>query len=158
VPDLEIVSAWRLDNQNIEREAIQFWNSLKILPPGVDPAARAKELVAVAHLNNELAGVATAAIEDVPLVRSRFAMFRCSVAPAHRRSRVGAELMVASKRILEQWSLEHPDEGVKGMGIVLEAQIDRANEPVWPRSGLTLAGFTAQGQQIRLAWFAHARI
>jgi hypothetical protein len=158
MPDLEIVSAWRLNNENIERQAIQFWNSLKILPPGVDAAGRAKELVAVARLNAELAGVATAAIEEVPMVRSRFAMFRCSVAPEHRRSRIAAELIVYSKRVLEEWSLEHPEENVKGMGIILEAQIDRANEPLWARSGLTLAGFTPRGQQIRLAWFAHARI
>jgi hypothetical protein len=158
MPDLEIASAWRLNNDNVEREAIQFWNRLMILPAGVDAAARAKELVAVAHLNGEVAGVATASIEDLAFVRSRFAMFRCAVAPEHRRSRIAAELTVYSKNLLERWSLEHPDEDVKGMGILLEAQIDRANQPVWQRSGLTVAGFTPRGQQIRLAWFSHARI
>jgi hypothetical protein len=158
MPDLEIVSAWRLNNENIERQAIEFWNSLKILPAGVDAGARAKELVAVAHLNGAVAGVATASIEDLAFVRSRFAMFRCAVAPEHRRSRIAAELTVYSKNLLERWSLEHPDQDVKGMGILLEAQIDRASEPVWQRSGLTLAGFSPRGQQIRLAWFSHARI
>jgi hypothetical protein len=156
--DLEITSAWRLNDNNIERQAIQFWDTLKILPPGIEPEARAKELVAVARLGGELAGVATAAIEDLPFVRSRFAMFRAAVAPQHRRSHIAYEILIYSRQVLERWSREHPDQNVKGMGVVLEAQLLRANEPIWPENGLTLVGFTPLGQQIRLAWFDHARI
>jgi len=156
--DYVISPVWRLHDANIERQAIQFWNTLKILPAGVDAAARAKELLIVAHRGEQLAGVATATIDDLPFVKSRFAMFRCSVAPEHRRSGVGQEMLVRAKPMLEEWSLAHPEMQVKGMGIVLEAEVARATEPVWPLTGLTLAGYSPRGQQIRIAWFAHARV
>ena len=158
MPDLEITSAWRLNNENIERQAIQFWKTLQVLPPGVEPAFRAKQLVAIAQLAGELVAVSTATIEEVKAVRSRFAMFRTLVAPEHRRSRVASEMTVYAKHLLERWSLEHPEEDVKGMAIILEAPLSRANEPVWQRSGLTLVGYTPAGHQVRLAWFEHARI
>ena len=153
-----ITPVWRLNDENIERQAIQFWNELKILAAGVDPQARAKELCAVAHHDGELAAVATASIEEVPQLRARFAMFRTAVAPQHRRSHLGQDLLIFSRTLLEEWSRAHAGENVKGMGIVLEAQIDRAKEPVWPITGLTLVGYTPDGRQIRVAWFAHARV
>jgi hypothetical protein len=157
--ELVISPAWRLGDATIEQQAIDFWQRLKILPRGIDPAARAKELCAVAWRGDELAGVATAAIEDVRIVRARFAMFRCAVVPEHRRSRVGYQLLTYSRPLLERWSFDHPDERVLGMGAVVEAEIgDWAHQPHWPLTGLTLAGYTPQGQQIRLAWFEHARV
>jgi len=156
--DYVVSPVWRLNDEKSEREAIEFWDRMKILPPGIDPASRAKELLLVARRGGELVGVATASIDDLPMVKSRFAMFRCSVAPEHRRSGIGQEMLVRAKPLLEQWSLEHPEKQVKGMGAVLEAQVTRANEPVWPLTGLTLVGYAPHGQQIRIAWFAHARV
>ena len=154
-----ITPVWRSNDQNIERQAIQFWQSQQILPPGVSAEGRAKELCAVAHRNGELAGVATASIDELAPLRARFAMFRCSVALQHRRSHVGYDLLLFSRRLLEEWARAHPEENVKGMGIVLEAQIgDHAAEPVWPQTGLTIVGYAPNGRQIRVAWFAHARV
>jgi hypothetical protein len=154
-----ISPAWRLNDQNIERQAIQFWRTLNILPRGVEPEARAKELCAIAHRGVEVAGVSTVSIEELRFLRSRFAMFRCAVAPPHRLSHVAYELTVFSRALLERWSLEHPEEPVKGMGLIIEAEIGkRAQQPLWPVTGLTLVGFTPQGLQIRVAWFPHARL
>ena len=154
-----ITPAWRLNDDAFEREAIAFWATLNLLPPGVDPATRVKELVAIARDGGSIAGVATAVIEELRLLRGRFAMVRCAVAPAYRGSRLASELVASSQPILERWSLDNPAERIQGMGIVLEANLgDKARQPVWPRSGLTLIGYTPQGKQIRVAWFGHARV
>ena len=157
--EFTITPAWRRDAETIERQAIQFWKSLSILPPGVDPAARAKELIAIAHHGNEFAGVATATLDELPFLRARFAMFRCAVAPQFRGSRLASELTIYAKPLLEQWSREHAEERVQGMAVVLEANLgDKSKKPVWPASGLTLVGYSAQGLQVRVAWFEHARV
>ncbi len=157
--DISIAPAWRLNDETIERAAIEFWTRLNILPPGTAPAARAKELVAIARQSSEVAGVATASIEALPTLRSRLAMVRCAVAPPYRKSRLASELIAGSQPILERWSLDNPSALLQGIGIVLEADLgDKARQPVWPRTGLTLIGYTPQGKQIRVAWFRHARV
>ncbi len=154
-----LTPAWGLRDPGLEQAAIQFWRDLAILPQGVDPDARAAELVTLARQGDAVAGVSTAAIQEVPAVRSRFAMFRCAVAPAHRRSHLATDLLLNAKTLIEHWSLAHPEARVQGLGIVLEADIgERARMPLWTQSGLHLAGYTPDGRQLRLAWFEHARI
>ena len=77
---------WRLHDPVIEAEAEDLWRRLKVLPRGVDPKRRAKEIVATAYVDGRMAGVATAVVENVALVRQRFAMWRCAVAPESRRA------------------------------------------------------------------------
>lgn len=154
-----ITPAWSLHDPGLVQAAIGFWRDLAILPQGVDPAARAAELVALARQGDTVAAVSTAAIQEIPTVRSRFAMFRCAVAPEHRRSHLATEMLLNAKTQIEQWSLAHPEARVQGLGIVLEADIgERARIPLWTQSGLHLAGYTPDGRQLRLAWFEHARI
>lgn len=154
-----IIPAWQRRDETIERDAIEFWTRLAILPPGTDPATRARELVTIARHGSALTGVATASIEALPALRARFAMLRCAVAPSYRRSRLASELIASSQPVLERWSLENPAALLQGIGIILEADLgDKAREPVWPRSGLTLIGYSPQGKQIRVAWFGHARV
>jgi hypothetical protein len=37
---------------------------------------------------------------------------------------------------------------------------EKQREPVWPEYGLNLnlAGYSGQGEQIRVSWFPHARV
>lgn len=154
-----ISSAWRSNYAKFEKDAIDFWRRMKILPAAVSPEARAKELCAVAYDGDTLVGVATAALEELPLLRARFAMFRCAVAPEHRRSHLAYDLTTFTRPLLEKWSLEHPEERVQGMGLIVEGELgDRARRPLWPVTGLNLAGYNAQNKQLRVAWFAHARV
>ena len=157
--DYAISWAWRRNDAMFEKDAIDFWRRTKILPAGISPEARAKELCAVAYEGETLVGVATTSLEDLPLLRARFAMFRCAVSPEHRRSHLANDLTVFTRPLIEQWSLEHPEERVKGMGLVLEADLgDKGRQPLWPTTGLNLVGYSAHNKQLRVAWFAHARV
>jgi hypothetical protein len=157
---VEIRPAWRREDPELERDVIAFWRQLEILPPGVAPEARAKELCCLGYVGGEVVAVSTAVIEVLPFLRARFALLRIAVNPAHRRRHLAVEIAKASRNVLEQWSLEAPQEKVQGMAAVIQAAtLDELKRlPQWPRSGLNLVGYTQDGQQIRVAWFDHARL
>lgn len=159
-PGYQLRPAWRLADSAIERDAIAFWDRLAILPAGVRPGERARELVAVAYQGDRLVGVTTAAPGRIEALRGRFAMLRGAVDPAHRRSRLGFDLLLFSRELLERWSHEHPEEKLLGLGAVIESPdlAERARQPFWPQTRLGLVGYTPEGRQIRVVWFAHARL
>lgn len=159
-PDYELRPAWRLGDQAIERDAVAFWRKIAILPADVRPEERARELVAVAYRGDSLVGVTTAVPARIEALRGRFAMLRGSVDPAHRRSRLGFDLLLFSRELLERWSQEHPEEKMLGLGAVIESPdlAERARQPFWPQSRMGLVGYTPEGRQIRVGWFAHARL
>jgi hypothetical protein len=155
----DIRPAWRIHDRDLEGAAIEFWKRHGLMPPGVDPQTRAKELCAVAYDGDELVGVATVAIGVLPAVKHKFAAYRCAVAPDHRGEEIAVHLTRYCKKLLEQWASDHPEEGVMGMTTVLEGyKAARTREPVWPATGLTLMGYTSEGHQVRIVWFRHARL
>lgn len=157
---VEIRAAWRREDPELERDVIAFWRRLDILPSGVAPEARAKELCCLSYADGEVVGVSTATIEVLPFLRARFALMRVAVSPEHRRRHLALEILKSTRTVLERWSLEAPQEKVQGVAAVIQAaNIEEMKRlPTWPRSGLNLVGYTEDGQQIRVAWFDHARL
>jgi hypothetical protein len=158
--DIDLRPAWRRHDEAIERDAVAFWRRLGILPSGVAPEDRAKELVAAAYRDGALIGVSTATLNRIESLRGRFAVIRAATDPAHRRTHVAIALAVASRELLERWAEAHPEEKIAGMaGVVENREIAaRLAEPVWPVTGLHLVGHTPEGRQIRVAWFAKGRV
>lgn len=151
--------AWRRDDPAIEADAIDFWRRNQLLPEGVDPAARAKELIAAAYKDGRLAAVATATVGRMDFLRANFAIIRGATAPEFRRSHAQLSLSEPSREALEGWAREHPEERYAG-GIVF---VDRAEWgdfcrlPVWPESELEVVGYDQHGRQIRVRWFEDFR-
>ena len=159
-PSCDLRIAWRRGDEAIERDAIAFWNRLAILPPGVAPATRARELAVAAYAGDTLVGVTTASLGRIEWLRGRFAFLRCAVDPAHRRGRLAMALTIQTRDIIEAWAAEHPEERLLGLAGVVETPLlqDRLREPVWPTTRFTLVGHRADGRQVRVAWFEHARL
>jgi GNAT superfamily N-acetyltransferase len=158
-PDYDLRPAWRLGDPGIHADAAEFWRRLDLLPPGISPEERAKELVAVAYKDGQIVGVTTAQIGLLEQVRARTAMLRGAVDPAHRRFHVGRALLLYAWEILEAWAIAHPDEKLAGISGVVEAHELREaqRQPFGPMLGFGVIGFTPDGCQIRLAWFDHFR-
>jgi len=157
---VRLVDAWQRNDAKVVEDAKAFWRKLQALPANVSVDERARELCAVAYIGDEVVGVSTMALRHSQLVRCRLGFFRCLVSPAHPDRRIGRRLTVYSRRLLSDWSKEHPEEKVLGMAAILEAPgFDRLGKrPRWPLSGLALVGYMPDGKQIRLTWFEHARL
>jgi hypothetical protein len=151
--------AWRRDDPEIVADAIDFWARNDLLPPGVDPAHRAGELIAAAYKDGRLASVATATIERIDQLRARFAVIRGATDREFRRSHAQLALAAPSREALRSWAVAHPDEKVAGAVAFVEAREwgDFARLPIWPESGLSLAGYDQLGRQVRVRWFDHFR-
>lgn len=158
-PDVDFRPAWRLDDPQIEADAVDFWRRINILPPGIEPEERAKELICVAYKEGRIVGVHTARLGQVELVRARLAMLRSAVDPAYRTGRVSFGLSMYARDILERWSIANPDEKLAGMGAVIESKelAGREKQPFWPNTRFGVVGYTAEGRQIRVSWFEHFR-
>jgi hypothetical protein len=157
---VELVPVWKRNDNKIGKDAIEFWRNLGVLPRGVSPEQRVSELCAAAYAGDELIGVSTVSLGQLAPVRCRVGFFRCSVKPAHIHRRIAWRLAKYSRDLLEQWSKSNPDEKVLGMAAILEnPNFDLlGTRPIWRRADLTLIGYNQLGQQIRLAWFDHARM
>jgi hypothetical protein len=157
--ELDVRAAWRLDDAQIEADAVDFWTRLRALPAGTDPWQRAKELVAVAYKDGRLIAMATAVLEWSPHLRARFAVLRGATDPDFRRSHAQLALAVPSRRALERWAIANPDEKLAGGLAFIEPGEwgDFTRLPVWPQSELALVGYLPDGRQVRAAWFDHFR-
>jgi hypothetical protein len=163
VPDtapLRLAEAWQKQDFALETAAIGFWRRNDLLPPRVDERARARQLSVVAYVGDEVAGVSTLVLRVIPQVKSKLAMFRCSVSPAYRRFGVAAALAVASRDASEAWARRYPEHELKGMGCVVQgAELsEKKEQAVWPLSGLSLVGYNNRGEQIRVVWFKGATV
>jgi hypothetical protein len=156
---LEVRIAWRRGDAAIEADATAFWERIGVLPEGVDPAQRAKELIAAAYKDGELIAVATATLELVDFLGVRMAVLRGATDPAHRRGHAQLALAVPSHDALRDWALAHPEEKLAGaVAFVAPGEWgDFTRMPVWPESELEVVGYTADNQQIRARWFDHFR-
>lgn len=157
---IEFREAWRRDDPRIEADAIAFWRRLNLLPRGASPEARVKELIAVAYHEGRIIGLMTASVEWIPFLRAKLAMTRGAIDPAFRRRRIGRMLMLVSRPIVENWSREHPGEGIAGLGGVIQAP-ELSHRARWPHTPLLryfLAGFTKEGHQFRVSWFEDFRL
>jgi len=158
-PDFDFRPAWRLDDEEIERDAVDFWTRTDILPPDVTAQERARELVAVAYKEGRTVGVLTAHVGRLAQVRARLAFVRGAVDPEYRRGHIGLVLYLYGRDLLERWSAEHPEERLAGVGAFVESKelSERARRGNGP-TRLGLIGFMPDGRQIRVCWFRDFRL
>ena len=156
-PDFRV--AWKRADPAIEADVKAFWARLNLLPPGVDPDARAREVVVAGYAGSMVVAASTAALQDVPFLRSRMAVFRAAAGPAFARPEVFTRLGAQTRAALEAWSRDRPEEGVMGLMTVIGADAARTRAaPHRVETGLSLAGFTENDEKIMVAWFDHALV
>jgi len=159
-PDIELRSAWQLNDPAIERDAELFWLANRMLPAGVDAGKRLPELCAVAYRGDQAIAVSTASIRLIDFLRCKLAMYRVLVSRDARIQDIASRLAVYSRDLLEAWSRDNPDQQVMGMGAVIQSRdlVKNIPEAVWPDTKLAFIGYTQEGYQMRVFWFAHATV
>ena len=131
--DIRFVDVWRRADAKVAADVVAFWKRLDVLPAGIAPEERAKELCTVAYRGGELIGVSTMVLDVLPQLKERFGFFRCLVAPEHRQQGLARVLAVHSRNLLAEWSKRHPEEKVLGMAAIVESPaLDLlSRQPVW---------------------------
>ena len=161
MPQIAYATAWDRDDSTHAANAKAFWTGLGLLKPAA-AEERVKELCSLAYANGQLVGVTTVVLDFHPPLNSRFAFYRCAVAPDFRRHYLATLLTRHTLTTMEAWSLENPQEEVQGIAAILQARElgSKAVHPQWADYNihLNLVGFDPHGDQIRVAWFRHARL
>ena len=155
-----------LDAALVER-LIAFWTAHGALG---EAAARTRldDVICVRFdRHGEVVGVNSAYASEAPLVGRRFWIYRRFLAPGADAD-ADREMLEAARTELERSFTGAPGEPV-GLCILVadRALITRRPEAVWPLgdpeapwpgAGLVFAGYTEAGVQVRISYFAGARI
>jgi len=157
---IDLRPAWRLADPRIERDAELFWQRERLLPAKADVTARLADVCMAAYDGDSLVGLTEARVRPIDFLRCKLAMFRCAVAREARVRKIASRLTVESRDLIEAWSRENPGEEVLGLGCVVQSRKLAENDrwAVWPDTKLAFIGYTAEGYQMRVYWFAHAKI
>lgn len=157
--DIVFKDAWRRNDPRQAQDAKAFWHGL--VPPA-ERERRVTELCCMAYLGDRLIGLSTAYPTVFPQVKARLAAYRCAIAPEFRRHELAKTITSRSIDILKRWSAKNPEEKVLGLAAVIQAAElqGMALRPVWPEYDLdlNLACYLPTGEQLRVAWFEHARL
>jgi hypothetical protein len=159
-PPADFRPAWGIADPAIARDAIAFWQRNNMLPSKASVEDRLAQVVACAYDGDTMIAIATANVRDVDFLRAKLAMFRCSIDKTARQRRVATTLSLYAFDVLERWSLDHPEAELMGIGSVIQSRalVEHDNHAVWPDTKLTFVGYTNDGYQFRVRWFAHGTI
>ena len=156
---VELRRAWRLADPAIERDAEIFWREERLLPDGADAGARLPELCLTAYHDGKLVALSTVRIRFLDFLGVKLAMLRLATGRNERRNHLSRWVSYHSHQLLEEWSLAHPEEEVMGVGAVSQGAHHLSPSPralaIGRTSGAVFIGWTANGDPMRVAWFAH---
>ena len=159
--EIDYVTAWRRADPRYAIDAVAFWTGEMRMPRDA-AEQRVSELCSLAYSGGQVAGVTTVAFMDYPILRCRFAFFRCAVSADYRRQYLATFLVRHTLTTMEAWSLDHPEEKLQGIAAIFQAWElgSKAVNPQWAdwNIHLNLAGYTNTDEQVRVAWFRHARL
>ncbi len=150
---------WQCHDQELIEDARQFWRDMDVMSEQ-DIDARSHQLCALAYVDGKVAAASTVRLHDYTFLRARFAYYRTIVSPDFRRQNLASNLCAYSHDRLAQWAREKPEEKLKGLFIVLQAEEfeHRQHVPVIVQLDLrlVLVGYTQNGYQMRVVWFDDA--
>lgn len=156
--NLAFENVW--NDSSCHEEVISYWKELNVLPSGLDPNERAKQLLYTARSEEKIVGVTT--VHDIVvknLNNKPFFNFRVLLHPDYRMPGLVDKLCVLSRDFLEGLYLEGNSANI-GMITLAENQslVTHRNEAVWPSSGFTYIGKSKAGFPIRILYFKGAEI
>lgn len=153
--DIHYVPAWKRGDTRLERDALAMWRDMGVMPQGMKPEERLKELVVLAYKGERLVGITSADVRPYAPLRQRFAFMRLLMRSDAAGSGLAVPLTVQLREVLRQWSKDNPEEQLAGYGAFVSDKAYMAT-PVLP-AGLTLVGYTPEGHQVRVFWWDHFR-
>ena len=153
--NIEFRDVWRKDDKQAEADVIALWQRSGVLPKGVDPRQRAKEICVLAYENGALVAVTTVTLDMLQVVRTKMAFFRALVDSEYRSQKVLVPLTYAMHQAMERYAIAHPDLKIGGTAAVVSAP-NTIYKPVGSAE-MILVGYTTRNEPVLLRWFDHYR-
>ncbi len=157
-PVLTFKNIWN-DNSYHER-VLEYWSSLKALPPYVNPIQRVKQLVFIALDGEDIAAVTTAERKSIKMLGGiPMWSFRILIHPKYRIPGLMDKMSLMTKEFLESLFREGKSDCIGMITAVENRKLQKARkEAVYPVTKLAFAGYTSEGHQIRLVYFDGATV
>ena len=154
-------NVWKNSSPEIQQRIIEFWKSLNALPAETKPEDRVKQVVFIIEDSSKnIVGICTAYPSPVTSLGFNMYYFRCLVQPDHRQYHLAAELLLRTRKFLNE--VTNPNDGDACKGVIVESEnpiINQAkNEAIWPYSGMIYIGKNKKGSPVRIHYFDDARV
>jgi hypothetical protein len=162
MPELLIDNVWTKVETKLQDEIVEFWQSNNMLPPGINAADRAKQVVLTVRSQGKIVGLTSAEfVRFRQLNDNLFFMFRAAVLPAFRMPGIESKLIVESRDLLEKFAESQPANN-RAIGLLVFVENPnlkaKRNEAIWPASKAVYIGSDKQGRHIRVSYFKGAVI
>ena len=147
---------WQSGNPDIAGKVLHFWEKLDVLPQGVNPNERVKELVYCAlNGNEEIVGVTSAVHSTCPFINLPMMFIRFLVHPDYRGQRIGHELMLATILFFEAQSKDGEYWGAKGIATlgVNKSLVNHYQDTIIKEWGTVFIGDLESGERVRIRYF-----
>jgi hypothetical protein len=157
--NIQLTCIWKKKYSDERQQAITLWKRFNTFLTDEVTVQRAAEIVFVAKKNDEVVGVTTVRPLKVKLLNDNyFYEFRIFISPDHRTPGLDALLAVKTKEFFETNAAES-DFPCIGLVIIVENEKMKQNwnRAVWPDIDMVFAGYTPQGNHIRVSYFKGAR-
>lgn len=159
-PAFRFVTHWQVESRDNDDAVLQFWEREGALANDIKAQERLKEVVLDARdSDGRLAGVCTAVPMTLPRLAQPMYYYRCFIGKQWRNSRLVFRLLLRAFDLLEDYARAN---GFACIGVVLELENTRFGEtlraPVWPSTGFIYVGKSGRGLDLRLRYFAGARL
>lgn len=142
-----------------QKESITFWKSrLKTVP--FDLNVRSEQVVFHVKHNTRVVGLSTAVKTQLKNFNNHYLFnYRMAIEPGYRIPGLADKLAVETFNFLEGLFHQGDTEAIGIITLIQDKNIIRSKRnAIYSASGLVFAGYTKTGAQIRLKYFAGARI
>ncbi len=153
---MEFDLVWK--DQTAKTLSVAFWNEV-LKSPTFNLHERADEVVFHVKLSNRIIAVSTAKeILAKEFNNNPFFSFRLLIHPAFRIPGLLDKLSVTTIEFLERLYIEQKSSCIGVITLIDNPDLLKRREAIFPSTGLTMAGYTKAGRQIRVRYFKGARI
>ncbi len=159
--NLRYQNVWKNVDEEVKKGVYELWDEQT---GGAMTAEmkrnRIESASVVAYDGEKVVAVSTIALQKHQSLWCKVGYFRCIVHSEYRRKGVASQLAIRCKKVLAEYSEEHPDQRIHAMGIQISGKLlgDRGKQPFWSELGMAMVGYSQGNMQLRIAWLDHVRL
>ena len=145
----------------LSKELLDFWSARNALTPEQGRERLPEVLALLRNAAGEIVGVNSAGSVPLALFANQpFHVYRCLLTEQAAEPADWLALLSAGCEILDEGAQAQGNSGEIGLLVqIVRRDLQSAwPEAIWPRTGLVHAGYTDRGHQLRVRYYANARI